>query len=131
MTEDQKSIIESMRCEGAGLSEIARRTGLSRNTVKSHCARHGIRPADPSDCTACPQCGRPVGGRNGAKPRRFCSDACRLAWWNAHPERVSRKTWRPYTCAHCGKQGKAYGNSKRKYCSHECYVADRFGSRHD
>lgn len=31
-----------------------------------------------------------------------------------------------FTCAHCGKPFTAYGNSKRKYCSHSCYILDRF-----
>ena len=29
-------------------------------------------------------------------------------------------------CARCGKPFTAYGNAGRKYCSHSCYIADRF-----
>ena len=25
------------------------------------------------------------------------------------------------------EQAESYGNKNRKYCSHECYIADRFG----
>lgn len=34
-----------------------------------------------------------------------------------------------YVCAVCGKQFEAYGNNHRKYCSHKCYINDRFYSR--
>ena len=34
-----------------------------------------------------------------------------------------------YVCAACGKQFEAYGNNHRKYCSHKCYINDRFYSR--
>ena len=29
-------------------------------------------------------------------------------------------------CRECGKPFTAYGNSRRKYCSHECYIRNRF-----
>lgn len=29
-------------------------------------------------------------------------------------------------CPHCGKEFHIYGDKRRKYCSHECYIADRF-----
>ena len=33
----------------------------------------------------------------------------------------------PRTCPACGKTFSAYGKRNRKYCSHECYIIDRFG----
>ncbi|RXM53885.1 RNA polymerase subunit sigma-70, partial [Clostridium tetani] len=27
---------------------------------------------------------------------------------------------------YCGKEFSAYGNKNRKYCSHNCYIRDRF-----
>ena len=27
---------------------------------------------------------------------------------------------------HCGKEFHIYGDKRRKYCSHECCIADRF-----
>ncbi len=32
-----------------------------------------------------------------------------------------------YRCPRCGSTFRAYRNRNRKYCSHECYIADRFG----
>jgi hypothetical protein len=31
-----------------------------------------------------------------------------------------------FTCIACGKRFSAYGKADRKYCSHECYINDRF-----
>ena len=30
-------------------------------------------------------------------------------------------------CPVCKKTFTVYGNANRKYCSHECYIEDRFG----
>ena len=32
-----------------------------------------------------------------------------------------------YICPVCKKEFSVYGNANRKYCSHQCYVAGRFG----
>ena len=53
--------------------------------------------------------------------RRFCYDACRMAWWKNHPEKLNRKAEYHFTCAHCRKKFTAYGNKNRKYCSRACY----------
>ena len=37
-------------------------------------------------------------------------------------DEVKHKAVYTYECACCGKPFTAYGNSHRKYCSHECYV---------
>ena len=42
---------------------------------------------------------------------------------------VKRKAIYEYTCPTCGSAFTAYGNRHRKYCCHECYIADRFGGR--
>ena len=44
----------------------------------------------------------------------------------AHPEAVKQKAVYTFTCQECGKEFTAYGNAKRKYCSHSCYIAARF-----
>ena len=33
------------------------------------------------------------------------------------------------TAVHCGKE--FHGRSGRKYCSHRCYIAERFGGKDD
>ena len=61
------------------------------------------------------------------KRKVFCSAECRVRWWNAHPYMVNQKAVYHFVCAYCGKEFTAYGNNKRKYCCHACYIKDRFG----
>lgn len=63
----------------------------------------------------------------GRKEKRFCSDKCRNKWWNTHLDKVNRRANYDFVCAYCKKPFISYGNKNRKYCSHECYIADRFG----
>ena len=77
--------------------------------------------------SVCEQCGKPIEQNTGRKRKRFCCDACRNKWWNAHLELVKRKAVYNYTCPACGKKFTVYGNSHRKFCSHACYIAYRFG----
>ena len=48
-------------------------------------------------------------------------------WWNSHLDLVKRKAIYHFTCPTCGREFTAYGNAHRKYCSHSCYIEDRFG----
>ena len=71
----------------------------------------------------------PVKQNPGRKKKRFCSDSCRMKWWNSHMDKVKRKAIYEFTCLHCGRTFTAYGNSGRKYCSHDCYIEERFGGQ--
>ena len=31
-----------------------------------------------------------------------------------------------YQCPNCGTEFSCYGNKRRKYCSHDCYIKSRF-----
>lgn len=75
----------------------------------------------------CECCGKEVMQKPGRKLKRFCSDKCRNAWWNQHQDQVNKKANYEYVCPCCKKTFIAYGNANRKYCSHECYIEDRFG----
>lgn len=125
MTDKQKQQIIALRRDGAGYGSIANQLGLSINTVKSFCRRHSL-TAPPTD-SLCEQCGRPIAQNPGRKRKRFCCDACRNKWWNSHLDLVKRKTVYTFTCPTCGKEFTVYGNSHRKFCSHACYIAYRFG----
>lgn len=126
MTYQQKEKIKQMRGEGFSYSKIAATLGISENTVKSYCRRNnlggaGMGIANQADDAFCRQCGVPLNHTPGAKKKRFCSDKCRMAWWNAHPEAVNRKAIYLFTCDHCGTAFESYGNKNRKYCSRACY----------
>ncbi len=133
MTDLQREKIAYMREQDYGYAAIAVMLGISKNTVKSYCQRNHLAGKKQKtissaslegDC--CKQCGRPLQQVSGRKPVKFCSEECRVKWWNSHPEQVNRKAVYTFTCACCGKSFTAYGNAKRKYCSHDCYIADRF-----
>lgn len=128
MTDAEKEKIRFWRLEGLGYGTIAARLGLSENTVKSFCRRNhltGVASKEP--VCVCRHCGQPLALLPKRKERKFCSETCRRAWWKAHQELVNRKAFYLITCAHCGKEFKSYGNRTRKYCSHACYIAQRFG----
>ena len=130
MTDHQKTKIAEMRKAGCGYSEISKALSVSRDTVKTFCRRNNITvdsTEEPKETVGiCPECGKPITQISGRKPKRFCSPECRQKWWNAHPERVVQKAVYEYVCPGCGQSFTAYGNSRRKYCSHECYVETRF-----
>ena len=75
----------------------------------------------------CKECGAALVQAEGMKTRVFCSAQCRKKWWKGHPEMLNKKAVYTHTCAGCGRKFTAYGNSKRKYCSHACYINHRFG----
>lgn len=73
--------------------------------------------------SSCEQCGTSVLQVAGRKKKRFCSDACRNSWWTEHRKDGGGIL---HICPGCKKEFK--GRKGRKYCSHACYIEDRFGS---
>ena len=128
MTEVQMEMITRLRKSGMGYTEVSRATGIPKDTVKSFCQRNNLggRTKEAAGM-ACPQCGKELDRNAKTRKPRFCCESCRRAWWRAHPEMGLKKAVYKFTCAHSGKPFSAYGNSKRKYCSHACYIAARFG----
>ena len=131
MTNEEKHIVIAMRSGGCGYTAIAKATGLNKDTVISFCRKEGMGGvlADTEqiqDTEHCPECGRLLEQKAGVKRRRFCSTECRVKWWSKHPEALSRKAAQSVKCHCCGRRFTAYGSASRKYCSHQCYVADRF-----
>lgn len=139
MTKEQKEQIRKLRCSGYGYATIAEALGLTKNQVSAFCRRDGIAgnvvdgtiSAPNTEC--CRGCGKALKQVPGRKEIKFCSDACRRSWWNSHLDQVNRKAIYEYRCSGCGKVFTAYGNSKRKYCSHACYIRARFkgGAAHE
>ena len=131
MTKEEKQNILMLQSQGLGYKRIAATLEISENTVKSFLKRadkgpeifHA--PETPSvddEKHRCRQCGKPVQQIPGRKKKKFCSDACRYRWWNAHPAKDADRI-----CPVCGERFTAYGRRSRKYCSHTCYILDRFG----
>lgn len=131
MTDAQRIQIGNLREAGLGYKKIAERMGLSENTIKTYCRRHGLGGNMAQQGIVikevCLCCGVAVKQNPGRKQKKFCSDRCRNKWWNANLDKVERKANYEYKCKCCKKPFIAYGNKNRKYCSHECYIVDRFG----
>ncbi|BAK46681.1 hypothetical protein CXIVA_07140 [Clostridium sp. SY8519] len=135
MTENQKSKIRTLRRKGYGYGRIAKELEIPLNTVKSYCRRNADEIAEKpkpaveytGEVTHCENCGREIRQIAKRKRKRFCCDKCRNAWWNSHLDQVKRKKVYYFVCPTCGKEFHLYGDSRRKYCSHECYIKDRFG----
>lgn len=135
MTNNEKEMIRELRMQGLGYGKVAQRTGLKLETVKAFCRRHGLQGdgkalvgvhEDKYKYVLCKNCGTEIKQIPKRKKKMFCCDACRNHWWKTHMYMVDRKAYYDFTCLNCGKKFQAYGDSKRKYCSHECYIADRF-----
>ncbi len=122
MTKQEIETLNLMRSHDKSATDIAIALGLSVNTVRSYIRRH---PPKDTVQVRCRQCGKPVLQAKGRKAKYFCSDRCRNAWWNAHPEKVQRKAYYRLACRFCGKEFVSYGNKNRKYCSRLCYADAR------
>lgn len=133
MTDKQKNQIAEYREHGMSYTEISKKMDLSINSIKTYCKRHGLggvkayEIGGPAVIVPCEYCGKPVQQNPGRKQKRFCSDKCRNLWWNSHMDLVKKKANYECICVCCGKQFTSYGNKERKYCSHSCYIEDRFG----
>ena len=112
----QKHRIAIMRGKGATYAAIAEELEVSESTVKSHCRRNGI----SNTYEVCPECGKRLEHIPKKKPKRFCTDECRMAWWAKNPEARNRQAVYSFICPQCGEPFTSYGNANRKYCSLAC-----------
>lgn len=127
MTESERMRIEELNAEGLGYRRISAITGLSPNTVKSYIRRRGDAHSFQVGQTGyeCKQCHKPIQQTPHKRQKVFCSDACRMAWWNAHPEKVQRKANHSLVCKQCGRPFISYSNAHRCFCSRACYAEYR------
>lgn len=138
MTDFQAKQIREFRMKGVGYRAIALLVGLSRDVVRNYCKNNGMEglasdlkvniKEQMEEGKACLACGKEIKQPAVGRKRKFCSDICRREWWVQHSDIIQRKETAFYEmkCIYCGKIFKVYGNKKRKYCSHNCYVHDRF-----
>ena len=118
MTQNQVSVITYYQRKGLGYRRIAPLVGVPEDTVKSFCRKNKGTAGDK-----CITCGAAVEQRPHKKRKLFCSDKCRLKWWNAHPELVRRKR-KEHICEYCGRPYMTHIKSQR-YCSRECFANAR------
>lgn len=125
LTDDDKKIISMYTRQGLGYRKIAKLTGFNLNSLKSLLWRHKNDPFyhPPKNC--CLQCGEPLIQIPHKRERKFCSDTCRMKWWNEHRIEINKKAVYTFTCSQCGKEFESYGNANRIYCSRDCYAEAR------
>lgn len=130
--------ITSLRLKGLGYKSIAVVVGTSKENVRYFCKTHGL--DGKSDLVklnfeehkkhpeVCKHCGGKIIRTAHSGKKIFCSDACRRAWWKEHPEKSMHSKEATYKCEcrYCKRIFYSYGNKGRKYCSHDCYIQDRF-----
>ena len=123
MTENQKKQITVLRKQGFSYGKIAAQTGISLNTIKSFCRRYNF--MEQAETTIlCRFCGKELEGR---MDKKFCSRHCRYEWLKKSGQKIRRQKEYRVNCRYCGKEIVSYTKVIRKYCSHNCYINDRFG----
>ena len=134
MTNNEKEKIKLLRENGYSYSRISVVLDISENTIKAFCRRNnlgGIKGSQVNDKKEknekCKQCGTQLKQSSQGARKKFCSDKCRRQWWKEHDFCIDRKAYYKLTCETCGKHFESYGNKNRKYCSHNCYINNRFG----
>ena len=134
MTAAEKNLIVLYRNQGLSFADIASRTNLSVNTVKSYCRRNkageeaiDTLPDKPENSCICKHCGQPMTAAPGKREKQFCSDRCRYQWWHLH--RGNSLNASEHVCLFCGKPFRT--NRPQKYCSHDCYIKGRFEKHHE
>ena len=120
MTSEQKQSIHVLRAQGVTMPRIAADLAISVHTVKAFLQR------EQKNKEYCKHCHKPLVQTPGHRPKTFCDPTCRQAWWTAHGHMRQHNLLYHYTCAHCGQAFDSPGK-QRKYCSHPCYIAGRYG----
>lgn len=114
MTDNEKRRILELRDMGYGYQRIANELGITVGSVRNYCSKMGSRGL-------CKECGKELKLVPGKKKKVFCSDKCRFIWWNKHRGELKHKVMNKVTCKCCGTEFISFTNSKRTYCSVECY----------
>lgn len=121
MTQKEKETIIELQLQGKKYPTIAKLTGLDVDKVKYFCRRHPVETnTQPTTDAFCKGCGKPIVWLEKRKSRQFCSDACRMKWWNSHRNQVNHKNLKKKKCDYCGELFDAE-TSARKFCSRKCY----------
>ena len=143
MTGRQQNQIYQLRIRGLGYKTIGKALDLPAENVRYYCKTHGLagyaselenlhkQELYKEYPTKCKNCGAQLMRNRYSGRKLFCCEKCRRNWWSNHKNEVQMNgdlIFKHY-CIYCGKYFTTYGsNSKsRKYCSHECYIKNRFG----
>lgn len=118
MNQAEIATVERLRREGKGLSTIAQETGISINTIKSYCSRHGLSGSRP--IRTCMFCNTEIKTKD-----HFCSDGCRAGWYEIHSTEVQDIL---RSCKACERPFEPR-QPKQVYCSKHCFYSERYHSK--
>lgn len=127
MTEKEKSKIIKLRKMGFGYGQISEQLNIPRSSVSSFCNRNKIDIENSERFVFCKCCSKVIKLVSKVKPKVFCSDSCRVKWWNSNQDKEKKKAIYEFVCPVCNKHFTAYGKKYQKYCSHACYISNRYG----
>lgn len=135
MTKEIKKKVDNLISLGYSANKIVKEIPISINTIKSYIRRKNAKnkenevqiPMPVVKDGICLYCGSHIEQSNKTKKRKFCSKKCKYLWWKEHPEYLKKKAVYKIKCKCCHKYFTSYGNKNRIYCTHSCYIKDRFG----
>lgn len=133
MTGEEREKIKEYRLKGVTYSRISDTLDIPENTVKSYCRRIGltkkqepkVKPTKEKH-THCKECGIALVQNSRGKPKKFCSEKCRRLWWKKNNDKHDKTSYYTIKCHECGRVFESYGKKDRKFCSHSCYINNRF-----
>ena len=117
MSIEEKNRILELRNKEIVVREIAEITNLNKEAVKSFLKRID---KNVKEIRICKECGKEYFVYFKVKSKSFCSDLCRIRWWNKHPENMKNRKESIRKCKCCGKEFIVYGNSKQQFCCKKC-----------
>lgn len=138
MTEEQKKKIIELRKTGLGYKRIAKQLNITRDSVRGYCRRNEpfgeyVPPkkkkenkTNKKEKRLCLNCNKEIIQIGRGSKRKYCCNKCRDEYIYKNG---NRKTYK-IRCEYCEKEFKSY-SVKRKYCSHNCYIRDRFWRKED
>ncbi|WP_243128893.1 RNA polymerase subunit sigma-24 [Clostridium novyi] len=134
MTDEQKEKIKQLRQQGIGYKQIANEIGLSRDSVRGYCRKHGLDGfgeelamkhkmlmQEEFIYILCLQCGKEIKQNATGRKRKYCSMECKRLWDKIHRKAFELK------CSYCGKEFKSLGIKHLKYCSRTAILKIGFG----
>ena len=121
MTNAEVLKIHELKEQGLGYKRIANELNIPLSTVKSIILRQ-----KNNNETVCLFCGRRIINKPKTKRKKFCSDICKRRYLAKHPETLKSEKSITKVCPTCGCSFISYKSSKRKYCSHRCYINFRY-----
>lgn len=124
MTNEEKKIILKLREDGNSYGEIAKLTGISKNSINTFLRREADKKYN-----RCLVCGKKLIQTPGHRQKLFCNDNCRRLNW-IQKGRKSIKT-KEFKCKYCGRSFFGYESQHPSFCSRDCYFKSRRGDANE